>query len=226
MNGVLRTRARLLAGSMILGPMCIVLGHLLNVDSSEAPARYVRDVSAHHAAFVAGSIIVSAGAFLTIAAMAGAMRLTPGRGGALVTAGAAVACAAAASLGAGTLMLGTVMGMLTPGHAALAVQVDQVGQGSSLGSLPFILAPGLMIGVLLVAVGLFRAGLVRRWVAVLLGVSVVPTLVAPAGGALGAVLHLPLGVALAALGVELWRSRPRDSSALPAGADLAQAQPA
>lgn len=48
---------------------------------------------------------------------------------------------------------------------------DQAGQDSTLGSLPFILAPGLMIGVLLVAVGLFRARLVRRWVAVLLGVS-------------------------------------------------------
>ena len=44
MNDVLRTRGRLLAGSMI-GPACILVGHLLNVNSSEAPAQYVRDVS-------------------------------------------------------------------------------------------------------------------------------------------------------------------------------------
>ena len=43
-----------------------------------APAQYVRDISAHHAAFIGGSVIVSVGAFLVIAAMAGAMRLAPG----------------------------------------------------------------------------------------------------------------------------------------------------
>ena len=46
---------------------------------AEAPAQYVRDISAHHTAFIAGSIIVSAGTFLVIPAMIGAMRLAPGR---------------------------------------------------------------------------------------------------------------------------------------------------
>jgi hypothetical protein len=36
-------------------------------DSSEAPGQYVRDVSAHHTAFVAGSVVLSIGAFLLIA---------------------------------------------------------------------------------------------------------------------------------------------------------------
>jgi hypothetical protein len=190
MNGVLRTRYALLAGSMILGSICIVLGHLLNVNSSLAPATYVRDISAHHAAFVAGSVILSAGAFLVIAAMAGAMRLAPQRGGALVTTGAVLACISAAGLAAGTLMLGTVMGMLTPAHAALAVQVDQIASHSGIGSLPFIPAPGLLIGALLVAIGLYRARLAPRWPAILLGISAIPVAVAPSGGALGAVLHL------------------------------------
>ena len=214
MNAVLRARRTLLAGSMILGGICIFLGHLLNVNSAEAPAQYVADISAHHAAFIAGSVIVSAGAFLVMAAMVGAMRLAPGRGGILVTIGAVLACISAASLGAGTLMLGIVMGMLTPAHAALAVQVAQIGQ-SGIGSLPFTLAPGLVIGPVLVAIGLYRARLAHRWLAILLGVAVVPVFVAPSGGLLGAVLHLPLCVALAGLGIEVWRSSRRDSQELP-----------
>ena len=96
--------------------------------------------------------------------------------------------------------------MLTPGHAGLAVPVDQIGNHYGVGSLPFILAPGLLIGAVLVAIGLYRARLAPRWPAILLGISVVPVFVAPSGGALGAVLHLPLCVAIAALGVAVWRS--------------------
>lgn len=216
MNGILRARKTLLTAAMILGPACIVLGHLLNVNASEAPERYVHDITAHHAAFILGSVIVSAGAFLMIPAMAGMMRLAPSRGGALVTTGAVLASISAAALGAGTLMLGVVMGMLVPAHASLAVQVDQVGNHSSIGSLPFTLAPGLMIGTLLVAIGLFRARLMRRWPAILLGISVVPVFVAPSGGALGAVLHLPLGIAIAALGLEVWRAGGRADQGSPA----------
>ncbi len=218
MNGVARTRQALLAGSMILGPVCIVLGHLLNVDSAEAPADYVRDASAHHAAFIAGSVIVSAGAFLLIPAMIGAMRLAPGRGGPLVTAGGLLAGIAAAALGAGTLMLGVVIGMLTPAHADLALRVDSIGQTSGLGSLPFQLAPGLVVGPVLVAVGLYRARLAHRWPAILLAIGTVPLFVSPSGGVLAAALHLPVCVAIAGLGFELWRLDPtvnQDSPALP-----------
>jgi hypothetical protein len=216
MNAVLRTRQSLLAGSMILGPVCILLGHLLNVNASEAPAQYVRDVSAHHTAFITGSLIVSAGAFLLIPAMAGAMRLSPGRGGALVTAGGLLACIAAASLGAGTLMLGTVIGMLTPAHAGLAMQVAQFGNNSSIGNLPFLLAPGLVIGLLLVAAGLYRARLANRWPSILLAIGAVALFAAPSGGALAAALHLPICVAIAGLGIELWRLNAADSHDSPA----------
>jgi hypothetical protein len=211
MNGVVRARQGLLAGSMILGPICIVLGHLLSVNSAEAPGQYVRDTSVHHTAFIAGSIIVSAGAFLLIPAMIGAMRLAPGRGGPLVTAGGLLACIAAAALGAGTLMLGLVIGMLTPAHASLALQVDQIGQHSGIGNLPFQLAPGLVIGPILVAVGLWRARLAHRWPAILLAIGTVPLFVAPSGGVLAALLHLPICVAIAGLGLELWRLNAADS---------------
>ena len=78
----------------------------------------------------------------------------------------------------------------------------------------------------LVAVGLYRAKVVPRWPAVLLGGSVVPVYVAPSAGVLGAVLHLPLCVAIAGLGVEVWRAndlRDRGSLLPDRQANLAQA---
>jgi hypothetical protein len=150
--------------------------------------------------------VLSAGAFLLTSAMTGAMRLASGRGGTLVTVGAVLTFISAAALGAGTLMLGVVMGMLTPAHAALAVQVDQIGNNSGLGSLPFTISPGIVIGPLLVAIGLYRARLAHQWPAILLGVAVIPVFVAPSAGVLGAALHLPLCAAIAGLGLEVWRS--------------------
>jgi hypothetical protein len=123
-------------------------------------------------------------------------------------------------------MLGVVMGMLTPAHAALATQVARIGNDSALGSLPFTLAPGIVIGPLLVAAGLYRAKAVPRWLAVLLGISVIPVYVAPSAGVLGAVLHLPLCVALAGLGVQVWRTNDagdRESLVSDRQANLAQA---
>jgi hypothetical protein len=225
-NGVLRARGMLLAGAMITGPVCILIGHLLNVSSSEAPARYVRDVSAHHTAFIVGSVVLSAGAFLLISAMVGAMRLAPGRGGPLVTIGAILTCVSAVGLGAGTLMLGVVMGMLTPAHAALAMQVAQVANNSALGDLPFTLAPGVIIGPLLVAIGLYRAKIAHRWLAILLGLAVIPVFLAPGAGMLGALMHLPICVAIAGLGLEVLHTddlRGRESLSPDRPVNLAQA---
>lgn len=136
--------------------------------------------------------------------------LAPGRGGTLVTVGAVLTFISAAALGAGTLMLGVVMGMLTPAHAALAVRVAQVGNNSGLGSLPFTISPGIVIGPLLVAIGLYRAKLAHQWPAILLGIAVIPVFAAPSAGVLGAALHLPLCAAIAGLGLEVWRSGRRD----------------
>ena len=113
-------------------------------------------------------------------------------------------------------MLGLVIGMLTPAHASLALRVVQIGQHSSIGNLPFQLAPGLVIGPILVAVGLYRARLAHRWPAILLAIGTVPLLVSPSGGVLAATMHLPICVAIAGLGLELWRLNAADSQDSPA----------
>ena len=113
-------------------------------------------------------------------------------------------------------MLGLVIGMLTPAHADLALRVASIGQSSGIGNLPFQLAPGLVIGPILVAVGLYRARLAHRWPAILLAIGTVPLFVAPSGGVLAALLHLPICVAIAGLGLELWHLNAANSQDSPA----------
>src|SRR5450755_2452398 len=86
---------------------------------------------------------------------------------------------------------------------------------SSIGNLPFQLAPGLVIDPILVAVVLYRARLAHRWSAILLAIGTVPLFVAPSGGVLAALLHLPICIAIAGLGLELWRLNAADSQDSP-----------
>ena len=87
MNDITRLRQQLLAVAMVAGSLCVWVGHLGRVDSTEAPARYVAEISAHHTRFVFSELVIAIGAFLLIPAMAGLMRLTPARGGRFTTIG-------------------------------------------------------------------------------------------------------------------------------------------
>jgi hypothetical protein len=91
-------------------------------------------------------------------------------------------------------------------NAIFAARLRFSLHGSGLGSLPFTISPGIVIGPLLVAIGLYRAKLAHQWPAILLGVAVIPVFVAPSAGVLGAALHLPLCIAIAGLSLQVWRS--------------------
>ena len=71
-------------------------------------------------------------------------------------------------------------------------------------------------GPILVAVGLYRARLAHRWPAILLAIGTVPLFVAPSGGVLATLLHLPICVAIAGLGLELWHLNAANSQDSPA----------
>jgi hypothetical protein len=206
MNRIIRTRRALLVGSMLLTAPTVILGAILfNVSSTDEPSRYVPTIAEHHARFVTGGILLAIGTFLFIPSVAAAMRLAQGRGGALVTAGAVATGVAAAAMGGGDLMLTSVLGMLTTHHTDLAIRVDEIAQHSPLGSISFSLAPLFVIGSVLLGSGLLRAGLRPTWVPILLIVGAVAVFAAP-DGLLGALLHAPIAIAVAALGVLVRRT--------------------
>ena len=142
-------------------------------------------------------------AFLLIPAMAGLMRLTPARSGRLTTIGGGLAGIALAGLGADNLMFAVVLGMLTPTHNNLATQVVRIANHAPLAGVPFIPAPLLTIGLILVGIGLLRAGTAPRALAILLLVGAVLVVPSGGGGLITVALLAPMCLSIATLGAIL-----------------------
>lgn len=199
------SRNRLVAVAMLLSAPLVVLGsYLFSVSSSDSPAAFVRDVAAAHDRYVAGGLLLAAGAFLLIPAAIGLMRLAQPRGAVVVVTGGVLSGIAAAVLGGGYLLMTVVIGMLTPAHADAATQVQQVATSSMLAGLPFVFAPLLVLGLVISGVGLVIGGLRPRWLPILLAIGAVALHFAP-DSPLGSLLHAPVAVAIAGLGVVLLR---------------------
>jgi hypothetical protein len=201
---------------MLAGSLLVWVGHLGTFASDQAPASYVAQISAQHTRFVASELLIAIGAFLLIPATAGLMRFAPARGGRFTTIGGILAAVALAGLGAGNLMFGIVLGMLTPAHSDVATELVRIANDAPLAGVPFIPAPLLTIGLILIGVGLLRAGTAPRALAIALmvgGVLVVPS---GAGGPTTFVLLAPMCLSITALGAILAaRTRAPEEATLP-----------
>lgn len=199
---------RLVAAAMLLAaPLVVVGSFLFSVSNSDSPARFVQDVAAAHGRYVLGGLLLTAGAFLLIPSAIGLMRLAQPKARAVVVTGGVMSGIAAAILGGGYLMMTVIMGMLTPAHAEVATRVQQVASSSGLAGLPFVFAPLLVIGFVITGIGLIIGGLNPRWLPVLLAVGAVALHFAP-DSPVGSLLHVPVAVAIAGLGVVLLRRSP------------------
>jgi hypothetical protein len=203
--GTVVVRRRLLAVAMVVAAVTVVVGHLLNVPATLPTRDFLDLVEAHRSRFLLGGLLQAAAAFLLIPAAVGISALIPGRGAAWATVGTALTGIGAAATGAGVVMITTMMAMLAGSDASLAGRVYELAAHSSIGGLPFLLAPAMLVGLLLLGIALWRAGTVHRAGAVLLVIAAVLAGLAPGGGPAGAVGHLPLAVALINLAVVLWR---------------------
>jgi MFS family permease len=197
-------RRRLLAGSMVASAVTVVVGHVLNVPATLPTGTFLDRVQENPAAFLAGGLLQATAAFLLIPSAIGILALVPSRGTVWATVGTALTGLGAAATGAGLVMITTMMAMLDRTDRGLAGRVYDLAGSSSIGGLPFLLAPAMLVGLLLLGVALLRAGTVHRAVAIVLMVGAVLAGLAPGGGPAGALGHLPLALALIALAVRLW----------------------
>ena len=126
------------------------------------------------------------------------------RGAAWATVGTILTGIGAAATGAGLVMITTMMTLLDGNDRGLAGHVYELAGSSFVGGLPFLLAPAMAVGLLLLGVALLRAGTAFRALPIVLMVGAVLAGLAPGGGPVGAVGHLPLAVALVGLAVRLW----------------------
>jgi MFS family permease len=197
-------RRRLVAVAMVLAAVTVVVGHLLNVPATLPTGEFLDRVEANRPGFLFGGLLQATAAFLLIPSALGIAALAPSRGAAWATVGTALTGIGAAATGAGLVMVTTTMAMLAGSDAKLAGRVYDLAGHSPVAGLPFLLAPAMAVGLLLLGIALWRAGTVHRASAVLLMVAAVLTGLAPGGGAAGALGHLPLAVALVVLAVTSW----------------------
>ena len=183
----------------------IVVGHLLTVDSGVGRNAYLDQLAAHPTTGVLGGLLTSAGCFLLLPGLAALLGLVRRRGAALGTVAAVMIGTGVASLGAGDTMITLVMGTLVDGHRALAGGLYDVANTAPLLGLPFVLAPLVVLGAILLGIALFRARTVPVWLAALLAVGGALIPISSAGGPYAAVVLLPFGVALALLGLRAMR---------------------
>jgi hypothetical protein len=193
MTTPLAPRNLLVAGSMLAAAPAVVVGaYLFGVSGGDDAAA-------------------------AIPATLGLVRLAAGRGRTVAVTGAVMSGIAAAVLGSGTLMRTVIFGFLTPSHADVATRVQQLAGSSGLATLPFLFAPLLVIGLVLTGIGLFIGGLRPRWLPIALAVSAVLLHFAP-DSPLGSLLHAPLTLSIAALGVVLLRRSPAVAASRPGAA--------
>ena len=212
------SRNRLIAAAMLLAAPLVVLGsYLFSVSSSDSPSRFVQDVAASHTRYVVGGLLLTVGTLLLIPAASGLMRLAQPKARAVVVTGGVMSGIAAAVLGGGYLMMTVVLGFLTPDHSDVASELQQVANSSSLAELPFVFAPLLVLGLVITSIGMLIGGLQPRWLPIVLALGAVALHFAP-NSPLGSLLHVPVAVAIAGLGVVLLRD-----STFPAVTDRARA---
>lgn len=193
-------RTRLAASAAIAAGVGIVLGHALTIDPNLPANTYVHRLAAHHVTGVAGGLLTAIGAFLLIPATTALLSLVRGKAARLATAAGILIGCGAAALGAGGVMITLVMGSLVQHHPDTATAVAHATDTEPLLTLPFALAPLLVIGLVIFGIALLRAKAVPVQEAALLIIGGLLVFISGGGGLLAALTLTPLGVALVLLG--------------------------
>lgn len=172
------------AACLIAAPAVLMVGRALITpfrDKGET-AGYLSDIAANHATSNAGAVAAIAGALLLVPAFIGLGRIaTPGMPKlAWLGTGLAVVGSAAIIIVSTLSLVGAQIAQFAPpdGRAELFNKIFNSGPGSVVGQ--FMLVCGVA-GCIMLAVGLYRSGVVSRAAAVLVGIGGATTMITAAG---------------------------------------------
>jgi hypothetical protein len=199
------TRARLSALALVGAGAGIVVGHLLTVAPDQEMRPYLDQLAQHRTTSTLGMLLTAVGGFLVVPGLSAWLRLVRDRGARFATAGAVLAGIGITALAAGDVMIGLVMGSLVEKHQDTAEAVYRVADTEALLGLPFALAPVFVLGMILLGIALLRAGTLPTWLGVLVIVGAVALPVSNGGGLRAFLTLMPLGVALAGVGITALR---------------------
>lgn len=229
MDTTIRFRRRLLAAAVGAAPVLLALGNALfpkgtfqYVGTTDKARKVLSATAAAPNRVFAASLIGLAGFVLLGVAFGVIASLIRRRGGAAATAGAVLGGIGALGAVLVVSWLGLSVYAASQAHTtqdAKAAYLVSLLKGTQLGDIAgACFLPGLVLGSVLLAVGLFRSRRVARSLAVVFPLAVVlATVLAPQGPA-GGLMGIPLVVVMVLLAREIGRE-----AAVPADPDAAAA---
>jgi len=201
-----RARLILCALALALAPILLLIGNIVSVSTSDNAAQGVADVAADRNQFVVGNVLFLLGAAALVPGALALASLVRARGSAWMTTGACML-----AVGGGSLALAlwsyTIVGFLGTEKGVArdsAVAIFDHGDDSLLIGAAWILGIGGLLGMIVAAIGLIRARSVPLWEPILLIVAPVITFFGD-DGVVGALLAIPLLIALLVLSYEVLR---------------------
>lgn len=190
-------RRTLLAACLVLAPLLIAIATLFMPPSSQSGAEEYANLVADRSSGLTGMVLFAIGAALFVPGSVGIAQLVRGRGSGLLTTGAAMVGIGGMAMAMGAWSFFTASFLLTePGVAAEAGrQVFEIGYDSPVTGIAWMVGTSALLGFLVVAAGLLRAGAIEKWKAAVLAVG--PFAIFFSGdGVVGALAALPLVVGL------------------------------
>lgn len=169
-----RFRKSVVVVCLVAGPLLIAIGQAVTSGIHEDDqAAMLASIAAEDIRYYAGSMISVVGAFLTPIAILGLVHLVRVRKRAIGTVAGVIVLIGAFGM-PGAWLAGTLIDYMASQQADRAAMAALLGDLESGAAVPmFVVWISFMLGILLLAIGLFVARTVPRWTAVLLGVSVV-----------------------------------------------------
>lgn len=204
-------RRCLVAGAMVLTPVLLVLGSILEVDTGDdSGAASLALIAPDRGQFYAAGLLLAVGLAMLPACAIGLMQLTRDRGGVLGTVGGSLLFVGGAAAGAGIFMYTAVLYVgSSPALDREAIGAfDEAAEDSFALGVPFLIGfVGIALGMLLLGIALWRARTVPRWVAVVVGLAGVASWFT--GSKASAILATSAFFVLVACAVELVRPQGR-----------------
>ena len=187
-----RVRTGFTPVALVLGPVVTTIGFTLHEADADDHQEFLSTVGHHGAAWNLAHLLIPIGLLLFTAGFAGLLRLARGRGTGLLVTGVTVGMLGMIATAVDAAGHGAVESALMNRPEVSLAQSEQI-QVAYLHS-PFVfpltlLGMGMILGLLIAGIGLFRSRRVPRWAAVLIMLSPVGLMFAGAGAV------APLGAA-------------------------------
>lgn len=172
-----------LGACMVAAPLLLTASDIVDSSvNSDNDAKYVAQVAAHHKAHWLAGLLMMLGAIALLGAVIGIAHLVRTRKPALANvAGPLAAAGSMAMVGWAVITMGVDNALARNPNRAAMVSLYHDAQGSADLAPNIFLMAFLMLGVIALAVGLWRAAVVPRALPLLLGLSMVALFAAEGG---------------------------------------------